>query len=173
MLKNHFQDNDHVERGCVKDLTPKNLNKCMSNTDTCKFCDKNNCNLSKEFQKCYTCNSHDHPKCSERPKSMDTKICEAYNSTCTTGVDAKGYIHRRCTTNHTHTVEEFANKFETCEGNFCNGEIYPKDILKCYHCNGHADCDFNSAESTKLQPVACSLDSEYNQCFTFMDKGNE
>lgn len=104
---------------------------------------------------------------------MDIKICDAYHSTCTTGIDAKGYVHRRCTTNDTHTADEFSDKFETCEGSKCNCEAFPRDSLKCYQCKDNEECDHISEESKGLKPEACGLPSEYDQCFTFMDKSKK
>lgn len=164
-------DGDHYERGCLADLPTAWKASCQSQSDTCKTCTGKNCNIAPNFQQCIECNSKFDITCAQNATLKPSKTCENYISTCVTGIDEDGHIHRRCNEQHNDENVNFPNgMFHVCEENNCNTEIFPETRLQCYQCDGEKKCDFMSAENTpKLVP--CGIFSEYDQCFTYLGEG--
>lgn len=163
-----------MKRGCIEDLTPSDGRECQNGTETCKSCDWLNCNLKPIFQKCHNCNSKDDPRCAKGIESAKTEVCKTYYSECTTGINQEGYTIRRCSMDYKDLMDGFSNRYQNCVENNCNSEIYPADRLQCYQCNGNENCNFMSPNSKDfdLQPEPCSILSEFDQCFTYINKGN-
>lgn len=168
---------DRLMRGCMQDREPNHKKYCSRQSDTCKHCFGKNCNKKRSFQECYNCNSRDEPQCAQNSTLGKTTICKEYLSTCLTGVDAHGHTHRCCSKNHPEDSDEFTYGFEICSQNKCNGNIFPKDRLKCYQCNGEDECDLLPTHQTDhsdapLEPQPCTILSQYDQCYTYIDEGN-
>lgn len=56
---------------------------------------------------------------------------------------------------------------ESCWGNNCSYESFSVNRLWCYQCNNGESCDLISS----LQPKPCNIPSEYDGCFSYVDKG--
>lgn len=164
-----FQDGDHVTKGCIRDLDKNKANECIANSVTCKSCNGPNCNLKKEFQVCYSCNSQNNPKCSSDPLSVKTEICRNFESQCITGTNRSGYTFRGCSSDY-GDLTRWSENFELCAKNKCNDEDFPGDTLRCYQCSGQENCNLMSKERN-LSPKLCAFNSKYDQCFTYINKG--
>lgn len=164
-------DFNRVKRGCVNELDSYHKDECNTKQDLCKICDEDNCNLKAHFQQCYTCNSTYHSDCLKvSEESTPLMICEEYMASCMTGIDRRGYTHRRCRFNK--TIEEDDVLVEFCEENKCNDNIYPDDRLQCFQCEGTKECEFlasDESENGALESQPCSVYSQYDQCFTLLD----
>lgn len=150
----------------------KNATDCLANSDTCKTCLEKDCNSKIKFQECYSCNSKSDPFCARNVKLTNTEICKPYYSNCSVGIDRSGYIHRQCSDQHQQSSykQKFTEQFEICEGDKCNGGIYPADILRCYQCTGDdKKCDLMDKHG--LNSESCSISSIYDQCFTYIGPG--
>ncbi|XP_055307068.1 uncharacterized protein LOC129571321 [Sitodiplosis mosellana] len=157
---------DHLTRGCIQDLNPEKAAKCLANSDTCKSCRATDCNSKTEFQECYSCNSQCDPLCARNVRLANTEVCKWYYSKCVTGIDRIGYIHRQCAEQHRTFEQLFSNQFQLCQGDKCNGGVYPANILQCFQCTG----DDKKCDMTKnaLEPESCSIASVHDQCFTYI-----
>lgn len=167
-----------MRRGCIQDLDSDLMNHCLKQSATCKSCKGRFCNLKVQFQECYTCDGHQHPDCTAIPPSTQVIMCDNYNSTCLTGIDQFGYTHRKCSNinDSTKDLNDFPNGLKICAENKCNNQVYPKDRLHCYHCNGEKQCNFMSSHlinksQNLLQPKPCSIWSHQDQCYTYLSKG--
>lgn len=125
------------------------------------------------FQKCYNCNSKDDPNCARGVETARTEVCKTFYSECTIGIDHEGYTIRGCSMDYKN-LNGFSHRYDNCVENNCNSNIYPDNRLKCYHCNGNENCNYMSPNSTdvNLQPQPCGILSDYDQCFTYINKGN-
>lgn len=144
---------------------------CTMHSSTCKLCDGENCNERKTFQECYACNNRNDPRCSRNPRSTSIITCPAYYSHCVTGIDKKGYTNRECVKDTHNVADELSTKFkifQKCIDNRCNNEIFPDDRLRCFQCNGEKDC--NAIDYNRMLPEPCKILSEYDQCFTYINK---
>ncbi|XP_031624827.1 uncharacterized protein LOC116341726 [Contarinia nasturtii] len=159
---------DRVQRGCITDLSSNMKTICVGNSNDCKSCVGNNCNAKVKFHECYNCNSKTDLQCSRDASLTDTKTCRTYYSECLTGIDRNGYTHRRCTNQQKSFKREFSDNLILCDDEKCNVKIYPKGILKCYQCNGKKECDLT--EGSKLKPQRCTMLSQYDQCFTYVNQ---
>lgn len=157
-----------MRRGCIQDLDSHDATECLENINTCKSCQETNCNLKTKFHECYICDSKNDPNCTrarDADHSTGIETCKTFSSNCAVGVDRNGYTHRRCGDAFPAT-NEFLH-YVTCDGDKCNGEIFPNDRLKCFQCDDEEGCDEMSLNSLKPEP--CSILSDYNQCFTYID----
>lgn len=170
----NFQDGDHVKRGCIQDLTPSEGQECLNGTETCKSCEWSNCNTKTSFQECYNCNSKNDRRCSRGVQSAKKEVCKTYYSACIIGIDKEGYTHRGCSMDYKDMMHGFSHRYDNCAENNCNSQIFPEDRLKCYQCNGEESCNFMSPDSTdvNLQPQPCGISSDFDQCFTYINKGS-
>lgn len=155
----------------------------MAQTYFCKKCYGKNCNVKREFQQCYLCNSRDSSECSQNAGSSTRSAqCDNYLATCLTGIDAHGYTHRRCSVDYdTDSLEFPNNQFTVCTKNRCNSNIYPANRLQCYECNGERECDYmtstsnSTSTSTTKQPKfphrllkPCAVLSKFDQCYAYL-----
>lgn len=157
-----------IKRGCMNHLRGKDKPSCQQQSDSCKSCLGNNCNKKVKFQKCFDCNSRDDPHCTLVHNNASTKVstCNQYWATCVSGIDENGYLHRRCSSNHTDDQVKLSNGFEACIDDQCNGLLFPENRLLCHQCIG------NSSECSNLtDPHPCDVYSEYDQCYTYFDEG--
>ncbi|XP_055308420.1 uncharacterized protein LOC129572482 [Sitodiplosis mosellana] len=162
-------EGDEVNRGCIQDLEPAKTTECLDNSDTCKICTGARCNAKAKFQECYGCNGENDPQCANNAELTNTEMCKDYHSSCAIGIDRKGFTHRRCIDESSNFNKEFPNNTFTCHEDKCNVEIFPKDRLKCYQCNGNEACNLD----TSMKPEPCRIYTEYDQCFTYMGEDKE
>lgn len=163
-----------MRRGCIQDLPSINATECLQSSDNCKSCQTTNCNRKVKFQECFVCDSKNDPHCARNLDSTTwVEVCKTYSSNCTFGIDAEGYTHRQCDDIFADTVNQIPGyTYRTCEGDNCNKEVFVANQLKCYQCQEPDEgCDMTSTNSSKQQPEPCSIFSDYNQCFTYVDAG--
>lgn len=157
-------------------MTPSDAEQCLNGTETCKSCLSSDCNKKPTFHECYSCNSKDDPGCAREIQSGKTEVCKTYNSDCITGIDGEGYTHRGCNIalSASDILQGYFNLYDKCSDNKCNTEVFPNNRQKCYQCNGEESCNFVSPNSTNvnLQPQPCSVLSDFNQCYTYINEGN-
>lgn len=190
-----------MKRGCRSDLTLLEAQQCSNQSDTCKICSNgNNCKYTKlhdfskeisnlilemtpiagnariHFQECYDCNSRNHPQCSRDPRATRKPICDSYYSSCFTGIDRFGHTHRRCIADHeisNQILPSIFKNYTICTNNGCNDQIYPEDRLQCIQCNGEKYCNLIESTKSSMKPEPCKILSKYDQCFTYINKGND
>lgn len=164
---------DKAKTGCINDLTSDLKQNCQTQSDTCKTCTDKNCNKVPGFQKCFDCTSRIDENCTEVKNSTKTTICKEYFSTCVTGIDEKGYTHRRCTDKSINENIKSPNGFIECSQNECNGDVFPKDRLLCYQSDEDRDKLPESPSETlsELAVEACEVLSQYSQCYTYISEG--
>ncbi|XP_031624689.1 prestalk protein-like isoform X2 [Contarinia nasturtii] len=166
-------NDEHYERGCVRDLDRNSVSECEKQTENCKTCKAKDCNIKMEFQRCIHCNSINNPECNIGVTSKEWQICEGYLSTCVTGIDAHGYTHRRCSREYHDQDIEFPNRqYMVCTQNMCNTGIFPRNRIQCYRCNGDKEnCDFmpSNLMENKLKLVPCDMFSTLDQCYTYLE----
>lgn len=162
-------------RGCVRDLVEIDKKNCLEQAKTCKTCEGKDCNAKTDFQKCIHCNSRDGSECAQNTTTNWIE-CENYLSTCLTGIDSGGNTHRRCSKDYEKDSHDFPNdQFEVCTKSKCNTEIFPRNRLQCYECNGEDDCDFMPKtdevfqRSQILKP--CGIFSKLDQCYSYLGEG--
>lgn len=171
---------DSYKRGCVYDLDYEFQRLCSDQSDTCKSCFGKNCNEKPNYQKCYVCNGEDSLDCTEITSQKYSSFCEEFSSSCITGVDESGYIHRRCIRNTTIAddnteINEFSKGFEVCTESDCNRKIFPSDRLLCHQCNGEDSCSFSELFKNSIsqhRPQLCNICSSHQQCFANISEGN-
>lgn len=99
-----------------------------------------------------------------------------------TGLDVDGYTHRVCSTEHKDINNVFVpGQFEVCSEINCNTEIFPRNRLTCFRCNGEDECDFmsskkeieieNDSSIMPLEAVPCGLFSPNDQCYSYIGEG--
>lgn len=160
-----------MKRGCVNDLASEEEIDCKANSDTCKVCKGKNCNAKVKFHECYNCNSDTDTQCASANSSTATQVCKSYQSDCIIGVDMRGFTHRRCSNQRINFGQEFYKKFQSCDGDKCNNEVYPSDRLQCYQCNDDDDKCNMKYQSSSFKPEPCRVFSVNDQCFTYMCPG--
>lgn len=169
----------HGIRGCLQDLSSQEQTSCINQSDSCKSCDGNNCNLKTDFQRCLNCTSSDDPYCtrwlaedSEEESQNYDVVCQNYMGVCVVGVDAKGVTHRRCA-NDAYDSTDFVNGWKTCSEQYCNDETVPNDRFNCYQCKGDRFCtELKTTSPLPLNPTPCNIFSRQSQCFVYIDDGN-
>lgn len=166
-------EEDNVLRGCVSDLDESEQKNCLMQTDTCKTCKGYECNRKASFQRCSYCSSDTDPDCLNGTSLHTTELCQNYMAECIVGIDEKGFTHRRCAANdRARDNVQFLNGYKLCSGIGCNNCIFPEDRARCHHCNGEPWCNFLEDDDKELYPVKpCERFSYYDQCYTYIDRG--
>lgn len=178
----HYVDGDYVEKGCITHLKGSRRVECESEgEERCKKCDGFVCNGKSRFMACIQSDKDDVnvPRPSEP--------CRRYDDQCFIRV-SNGVVRRGCLSDLIDSPvsgidSDFIKKgtvFEKCQFENCNdreieqeqgNEKIPEDRLKCYQCNGGRDCNLMHSKSQPLEATLCKVHSQYDQCYTFIDKG--
>lgn len=164
--------NGDYERGCVKDLTEPELIECdRSGSDYCQRCVGRNCNKKKElYQTCYFCNGTYNKNCFgtvDKAKGATT-TCTNYSNQCLVGVDAEGYTHRQCSSTEENDSARFPNGYKLCDGDLCNGQVFPSDRMTCFKCKSK-DRDGCAHPLGTMVPQYCRLLND--ECFIYGIEG--
>lgn len=165
---------NRTRRGCVSDLSDANRKKCLNSFDECRICKEENCNKKIDLQRCYTCTSRDDLNCTQDVSDYTINICPNYMDKCLTAIDADGFTVRKCISNQTDSDKEHLStytKFEICNGNKCNADIFPNKRLQCFQCDGGKECEvLQTSENILFEPKPCQIYSVQDQCFTYVDE---
>lgn len=121
---------DVVVRGCLGDLTYFEKRNCLSlEEEGCQNCFGKSCNKRIEFnQKCYFCSGPTDERCSNLSGKKEIITCPNYSSSCLIGIDANGFIHRRCSSYKTFDQFEFPKGFELCFSDLCNDKVIANTV---------------------------------------------
>lgn len=162
----------HGQRGCLQDLPQSDQIQCLDQSDTCKSCIGNNCNVKNDFQHCLNCTSLNDPYCTKYLSGGDEEVCGNYMDLCIVGVDGNGVTHRRCASAAADNSAEFVNGWELCGEAYCNDFTLPSDRPTCYQCAGDRFCTgLKTKTPMPLNPKPCNIYSADSQCFTYLDDG--
>lgn len=167
----HFERSGSVSKGCVSSLTKQLRDEIRSSRD-CEICFGNNCNSKlTRIRKCFQCDGTISSNCSEVPvQQVPNDLCSSKSDSCLVGIDVNGYTQRICASSQTTDYHlRFPNGFELCQNDSCNANVFPTSRLKCFHCNGDADC--HSTNTVSKRPVACQVYSRNDECYSYFDKG--
>lgn len=165
----------NYQRGCLQNLKPQDKKTCESQTNECKVCMTPNCNQKADFSlNCYECNGETDANCAEG-ENLKQVSCNDFSDTCVTGIDRRnGITHRRCFRNNGLALEMTFREYKTCYTNLCNDQIYQvlaENPFKCYRCQGFGCNNLNTAAT--IPKICSSLNSLYDECFTYIDRGSK
>lgn len=156
------------QRGCLQDLKSRDKKTCESQSNECKTCFAPNCNQKVDFNiNCYECNGEVDDGCVDGLNLKQVQ-CNDFSNTCVTGIDVKGFTHRRCIFNYGLAFAVPFLKYKPCYSNLCNDKIYPENRLKCHQCQGSGCDNLNTISTLKLCSNAFYA---YDRCYTYIDKG--
>lgn len=159
----HLVD-EHVERGCISDLTLDKREMCESNSDECKKCIHNECNLKASFQTCI-----------KSVPGIDLSIsatCKRYDDECYIHV-YNNTIRRGCVGDLIDVpiegidIENDCKNDVICElcsdSNDCNNrEIQTENCLVCssdddVFCSSNPSIEMSGTCPLALKPIGCYL----------------
>lgn len=169
----HMEKNNYVKKGCMSDLDEKMRIECHTQSNDCEICFGDNCNSKVvRHRLCIYCSDESDINCAEPSELYAIKDFSNISSSCLVGIDKDGYTHRLHGTNVAHDNNQFPNGFDICHSDSCNNIVYPSNRLKCFQCQGEADCDFQTNVSKeKSQPKVCEIYSTKDECYTYFDEG--
>jgi hypothetical protein len=161
-----FNDQDDViERGCLSAL--HNTQMCSStNNKNCLTCGFDECNIEtsiKETYRCVSCHSKDEDNCILNTKS--TSVIGCTENKCYSRLDDYHYIERGCAKG----IECKSPYCQTCTGEKCNTEIFPRNRHSCYYCSGD-HCALGHRPEERLCLKYSSTDQN---CMTLYGEGKE
>lgn len=167
-----IDQNGILHRGCLNNLSDDDQENCLNSTSRCEACFGTNCNQKlSSRQTCYLCEGNADVDCETFNSEMETVDCPNYQSSCLTGIDSSGYIHRGCSTNPKDDGDHYSGGFELCFDERCNNKNITSPSLQCYQCGVNDDCDFNEGPVRKYA-AQCNHRMRNNQCYVYFDAGN-
>lgn len=162
---------DWLRRGCVNDLRNDKQKNCLDSASNCEICFGQNCNQkTNSEQKCYSCDGTVDANCKIFDSNIKIIQCSNYSSSCLTGMDSEGYIHRGCSSNPENDRIRYAKGFDLCFDEKCNNQHYPFTRLSCYQCVNSFNCNFGWGPLYYMA-TPCKNHSKEPQCFAYSDPG--
>lgn len=172
MLKN---DTMYVKRDCMSsDTSLRQL--CLKESDECKYCFGDECNMKEYFAQCFSCRSDadkNGEDCIQRPWLTKLKTCTPYMDECFTHISEDGIATRGCFDDF-HLDSEQCTNGDTCWR--CNGPLgCNRFVVQSEYCllcdsseNPLCKGNFTSSISTRCpQKTIMNLG-----CFQFINKSN-
>lgn len=160
------RSDDGVSRGCFEDLDFIKQYNCRNELKNCKTCIGRNCNEKViENVQCYICNGTQDTSCTELNEA-NTITCQNFSSSCFVGIDEYGNTHRGCSSTRKIDEISFKNGYDLCYNDLCNDFIVPENRLKCFQCEGNANCK-NHKEKSKT----CNVLIENDECYIYWGEG--
>lgn len=153
---------DLYTRGC---LNAEEVPGCIAD-ENCFICkDAQHCNKKQStVLECFQCEGE---TCLEVDSATQTRQKCKEGSKCLTQINSNGQVVRRCT----ESAEEKCADEKTCsicEGQLCNGNVFPADRLRCLQCDSATAGDECSLSNGKFLKT-CNTYNKDDQCFTFVD----
>ncbi|KAG5684539.1 hypothetical protein PVAND_013766 [Polypedilum vanderplanki] len=110
---------------------------------------------------CYSCDSNYDPSCAFPMRNTSVILCEEEEDTeCSTWIVGSNTF-RGCASQKDENIQAF----ESCEGDLCNSNFYPKERLVCYSCS--AD-NVNCVAPDETYTSPCRNYVENDKCFAYI-----
>ncbi|ETN61418.1 hypothetical protein AND_006930 [Anopheles darlingi] len=165
------------KRGCRSMLTEAERSFCTANSNKCRFCSTDNCNVAEitfDYLECLSCDSAVDQRCATDPTALTTyERCAACASAIIV-VDGKATTRRGCLASLPAEVSQAcpatagsSTSCQRCTTNRCNAVNFPANRLQCYRCS-NPPCV--SHEAIRLE--YCPLYAANDNCILQKDSGD-
>ncbi|XP_055309594.1 uncharacterized protein LOC129573250 [Sitodiplosis mosellana] len=166
-----FENGTSVKRDCMS--TDSELRElCLAESDTCKYCFGDGCNIKQHFSYCCNCSSaQDGYACITTPWITKLQTCKHYLDECFTHINDDGIVTRGCLDDFRSDKGDCTNK-DTCVR--CSGGIGCNDIrpLKesCISCDSNDDSNCRSNVTLENSEVCPQKSIRRLGCFHFINE---
>lgn len=169
------ESNSVIQKGCGSDLLSPYIDELLK-TKKMYTCEGNDCNSFENLPQaeyCSLCNSKTDPFCATNPLNVASKTkCDVqgynqcYSRTLTDGHTERGCLSSLEGNEFVSCLKGDSLTCESCVGDTCNQEVYPKDRVSCHECSSDAN---GSCTSSPDSSSVCLLYDANQFCYSSVE----